>query len=133
MEFCKWAINQIERDANPHWMDPSRMQGHEKVMVWCGIWNTRVIGPFFIEVNLNTEKYLNSLTEDVIPSIMTEDGEFPSYFQQDTMGPHHIMVSTFVDGWTNNFRVTGLGAEDQLSGRRGRRISCHLTFTYEDI
>uniref|UniRef100_A0A669CUS4 non-specific serine/threonine protein kinase n=1 Tax=Oreochromis niloticus TaxID=8128 RepID=A0A669CUS4_ORENI len=39
-------------DTNPHWMDPSKTVGTTKVMVWCGIWGTTIVGPFFINGNL---------------------------------------------------------------------------------
>ena len=33
---------------NPHWMDPSKQQGSQKVMVWCGLWKAHVLGPSFL-------------------------------------------------------------------------------------
>ena len=50
--------------------------------------SNRVIGPFFIEGNLTADKYLNMLQEDIFPSILDEDGNFPVYFQQDGAPPH---------------------------------------------
>jgi hypothetical protein len=28
---------------NPHWFSGSKEQGSEKIMVWCGLWDTRII------------------------------------------------------------------------------------------
>jgi len=85
-------------DVNPHWTSPSRMQGAQKLMVWCGIWDTRILGPVFIEGNLTGEKYLNLLKEEVMPSLLTEDGKFPSFFQQDGAPPHFcVRVRQWLD------------------------------------
>jgi hypothetical protein len=73
MEFCEWAVNKLDGDANfssgilftyeanfyvnevnsqnvrywsdtnLHWMNPSKMQGAGKVMVWCRIWGNKII------------------------------------------------------------------------------------------
>jgi hypothetical protein len=70
-------------DTNPHWMNPSKMQGVGKVMVWCGIWGNKIVGPIFFDTNLYAEMYLNMLQDTIKPSLLNEDGEFPAYFQQD--------------------------------------------------
>uniref|UniRef100_A0AAZ1XQX5 Transposase Tc1-like domain-containing protein n=1 Tax=Oreochromis aureus TaxID=47969 RepID=A0AAZ1XQX5_OREAU len=54
-------------DTNPHWMDPSKTVGTTKVMVWCGIWGTTIVGPFFINGNLKATGYLKLLHDDVFP------------------------------------------------------------------
>ena len=69
MEFCEWVIGEMEKESSfssgilltdeanfyingevngqnlrywsdAHWIDASKMQGAQKLMVWCGIWNT---------------------------------------------------------------------------------------------
>ncbi|KAL1281045.1 hypothetical protein QQF64_015645 [Cirrhinus molitorella] len=70
-------------DTNPHWIDPSKTVGTKKVMVWCGIWGTKIVGPFFINGNLKATGYLKLLHDDVFPSLCTEAGTFPEFFQQD--------------------------------------------------
>ena len=35
-------------DTNPNWRHDCKEMGGVKVMVWCGIWGTRIIGPYFI-------------------------------------------------------------------------------------
>ena len=59
------------------------MQGAGKVMVWAGIRGDKIIGPIFINGNLNANKYLNILQEEIFPSLLSENGNFPAYFQQD--------------------------------------------------
>ncbi|XP_046986033.1 uncharacterized protein LOC124556042 [Schistocerca americana] len=35
-------------DTNWHWIDSSKTIDSQKVMVWCGVWGTRVVEPFFL-------------------------------------------------------------------------------------
>uniref|UniRef100_A0AAX7TH63 Uncharacterized protein n=1 Tax=Astatotilapia calliptera TaxID=8154 RepID=A0AAX7TH63_ASTCA len=60
-------------DTNPHWMDPSKTVGRTKVMVWCGIWDTTIVGPFFINGNLKATGYLKLLHDDVFPSLWKKE------------------------------------------------------------
>ena len=76
-------------DQNPQAFLDCKMQGASKVMVWCGILDTRIIGPIFIEGNLTSEKYLKMLQEDVVPALMMPDADYPRYFQQDGAPPHY--------------------------------------------
>ena len=85
-------------DTNPHWMDPSKTVGTTKVMVWCGIWGTTIVGPFFINGNLKATGYLKLLYDDVFPPLCTEAGTFPEFFQQDGAPPHYgCQVRAFLD------------------------------------
>jgi hypothetical protein len=76
-------------DSNPHWYEPTNVQGGGKVMVWCGIWDTKIIGPIFIDRNLNSETYRSKLEESVMPLILNEVDEFPNFFQQNGAPPHY--------------------------------------------
>ena len=76
-------------DTNPHWIDTSGMVGGQKVMVWCGIFGTRIIGPFFIYGTLNADKYKRLLEEEILPSVLSADGSYPTFFQQDGAPPHY--------------------------------------------
>ena len=74
------------------------MQGAGKLMVWAGIWGDRIIGPLFVSENLNAGKYLNMLQEEILPSLLNEEGDYPVYFQQDGAPPHYdIQVRRFLD------------------------------------
>lgn len=44
-------------DVNPHWIRENKTQYPEKLNVWAGIFNDRIVRPFFIEGNLNGPKY----------------------------------------------------------------------------
>ncbi|KOX68957.1 hypothetical protein WN51_07130 [Melipona quadrifasciata] len=50
--YQMWAKN------NPHWVQESNQNA---MIVWCGIHNRRVIGPYFIEETVNTASYLRFL------------------------------------------------------------------------
>ena len=80
-------------------MEPYKIVGDIQVMVWCGIWGTRVIGPIFIEQNPNAQRYLEMLQGVVFSSVLNEDGSFPSYFRQDGAPPHYgTIVRQWLDG-----------------------------------
>jgi hypothetical protein len=73
---CYWS------DTNLYRMNPSKMQCAGKIMMWCGIWGNKIVGPVFFDTSLNAEMYLNILQDTIMPSLPNEDGEFPAYFQQ---------------------------------------------------
>ncbi|XP_047108294.1 uncharacterized protein LOC124777065 [Schistocerca piceifrons] len=77
------------RDANPNWVAPIREHSLAKVMVWCGIWDTRIIGPFFIYNTLIAPQYLMLLQDLGFPSTLNTDSIFPSYFQHDGTPPNY--------------------------------------------
>ncbi|KAJ8943843.1 hypothetical protein NQ318_020915, partial [Aromia moschata] len=54
---------------NPHWMKELHTQNPEKVNVWAGIIVENIIGPFFIDGNLNGETYLALLQNNVVPTM----------------------------------------------------------------
>lgn len=77
-------------DSNPFWMRESKTQYPQKINVWAGILNNRLIGPFFIEGNLNAVKYENMLQNEILPAIREIAGDnFENiWFQQDGAAPH---------------------------------------------
>ena len=44
-------------DENPHWMRDSHTQYPQKLNVWAGILGNTIIGPFFLNENINAERY----------------------------------------------------------------------------
>jgi hypothetical protein len=56
-------------DENSHESIEFHAQNVEKLNVWSGIKNRQIIGPFFIEENLNEEKYRYLLEKRVWPII----------------------------------------------------------------
>ena len=51
------------------------------INVWCGLWSSGIVGPVFIEENINQFNYLNVLNDHVFPFFEEEFEEF--VFQQD--------------------------------------------------
>jgi hypothetical protein len=37
------------------------MQGAGELMLWCGIWANKIVGPVYLGTNINAEMYLNML------------------------------------------------------------------------
>ncbi|EFN70920.1 Transposable element Tc3 transposase, partial [Camponotus floridanus] len=77
---------------NPNWAIDSRSTQHpQKVNVWAGIINNRIVGPFFIDGNLTAEKYERMLREDIIPAIQAIVGDDfeRTWFQHDGAAPHY--------------------------------------------
>ena len=58
---------------NPHWMEATKEQGCPKLMVWCGIWDSKIIGPFFFDVSVNGENYLHMLQYEMIRMLRATD------------------------------------------------------------
>ena len=67
-------------------------------MVWAEIWGNRIIVPIFIGGTLNAEMYLNMLQEQILPSMLNEEGDYPVYFQHDGAPPHYgLQVRRYLD------------------------------------
>lgn len=94
-------------DANPHWMVEARTQYPQKLNVWTGILNNTLIGPFFIDGNLNAEQYENMLRNQIVPAIIAKVGENFEHiwFQQDGAPPHYsrnvrrYLNTVFIERW----------------------------------
>ncbi|KAJ8937425.1 hypothetical protein NQ318_012623 [Aromia moschata] len=54
---------------NPQWMWELHTQTPQKVNVWAGIIGENIIGPFFIDGNLNGETYLALLQNNIVPTM----------------------------------------------------------------
>lgn len=52
-------------EENPHWLRPVDYQHPWSVNVWAGITGSNLVGPYFIEGNLNGDKYLNFLRNEL--------------------------------------------------------------------
>lgn len=90
-------------DENPHFFREGHTQHPEKINVWAGILGDTVIGPLFINGNLNGDTYLEMLDTTIQPLIVEEienqldiDGnrnlnENLIHFQQDGAPPHYVL------------------------------------------
>lgn len=96
---------------NPHWMCESHSQVDPSTNVWCGIWNTHIIGPFFLHETMTSETYLALLETRIFPAIQQIAGsQALPWFQQDGAPPH---FGTNVREWLNNHFI------ERWIGRRG--------------
>lgn len=94
-------------DTNPHWMNETHTQYPQKLNVWAGIVDDTIIGPFFIEGNLNAQKYEQLLRNQIVPAIQAVKGDDfqNTWFQQDGAAPHFAvnvrgyLNETFFERW----------------------------------
>ena len=56
---------------NPNWMEETHTQHPQKANVWAGIIGDRIIGPIFIDGNLNGDRYLELLENEIVPAVVT--------------------------------------------------------------
>lgn len=99
---------------NDHVMVERNFQNRFSLNVWCGILGERLVGPFFIQGNLNQEKY-NSLLRNEISNYLDE---LPLaelnrvVFHQDGATPHNARINTdflhncFGDKWIGTYGPT---------------------------
>ena len=75
-------------DSKPHWMRDVKCQNAPKVNVWAGIYKNQVIGPFFIDGNINGDNYLNMLVNEAGPALAEAAGEEEVFWMQDGAPAH---------------------------------------------
>ena len=94
-------------ETNPHWAREDKSQYPEKLNVWAGIFNNRIVGPFFIDGNLNAENYEEMLRNQIVPAIrrIAGDNFMNTWFQQDGAPAHYardvrnLLDAVFVNRW----------------------------------
>lgn len=75
---------------NLHLFHDSHTQYPQKVNVWAGLISGHVIGPFFIDGNLNSELYLELLQNRVIPALNNLNFDLNKvWFQHDGAPAHY--------------------------------------------
>lgn len=60
--------------TDPHSIIASDSQYQNTLYVWIGILADRLLGPYFIDGNLNGEKYLQMLKDQIVPALRTLEG-----------------------------------------------------------
>ncbi|KAJ8912421.1 hypothetical protein NQ315_006087 [Exocentrus adspersus] len=81
---------------NPHLKQETRPQIRFHINVWCGILDDTIIGPFIIDGNLNSQKYLQLLEtqlEDALDHLPLRYVRNLEGFQQDSAGPHNAALA----------------------------------------
>lgn len=93
---------------NQHLNIATRTQYPQKVNVWAGIIGNQIIGPFFIDGNLNGNRYLQLLENNIIPAIRERFNINDVWFQQDGCPAHNTRNVTnflnrlFRERWIGN-------------------------------
>lgn len=75
-------------ENNPHWISDCKEQGGRKVMVWCGMFDTELLGPFFFDQTVTGASYLECLQINLMPQLQAL-GKLPQWFQQDGAPAHY--------------------------------------------
>ena len=70
---------------NPNIVVQCRTQYPQKVNVWTGILKNKIVGPIFIEGNLNSEKYLELLQNEIAEKIVQIAGEDQIWYLHDVV------------------------------------------------
>lgn len=92
--------------GNPHWVAEGHTQYQQKLNVWAGILDNRILGPIFFEDNLTGERYLEFLRDELMPALTDlfpneNDPDIPDdniWYQQDGAPPHFARpVRNFLD------------------------------------
>lgn len=95
---------------NPHIISEAHTQVRQKLNVWAGILGNRLVGPFFIEGNLNGELYLEMLQKLIVPAMRVAAAAQNMVwenviFQQDGAPAHYkrevtdYLNATFPNRW----------------------------------
>jgi len=88
-------------DENPHWFRSTNFQNRWSLMVWCGIVNGYLIGPYFFEENVNGQNFLQFLRDD-LPVLLEDVDLFTRermWLQLDGAPAHY---SNIVRNYLNN-------------------------------
>lgn len=88
---------------NPNEHREAHTQRPKKLNVWAGILKDEIIGPFFIDGNLDGPKYILLLHNDIVPAMRASAARQniqwnDVYFQQDGAPAHYaVLVRTYLD------------------------------------
>ena len=88
------------------------------INVWCGLYSGGIVGPVFIEGNINAQNYLGILRQHVIPFMENQFEEM--LFQQDGHWP--TLRTSFETISMISCSMLGSEDEEQRSGRREAQI-----------
>lgn len=124
VQFCRWGLAQMHNNnfinilfsdestftnhgqvnrhnmhywatENPRWLRQVEHQRQWAVNVWCGIFRSRVIGPYFIADTLNGEKYRHFL-DQVLPTLLEDipiQERLNMWYQHDGCPSHYAVTA----------------------------------------
>lgn len=64
---------------HPHEQVESQTQWPEKINIWVGLIRNQLLGPFYIDGNLNGDKYLRLLREQIVPALRAIEGDVGTF------------------------------------------------------
>ena len=100
---------------NPRIFETTTMKP-QRITVWCAISDLGIIGPFFIEQNVNGERYKSLLLKHFIPVVQGMNAIERFWFMQDGALPHRTNeVFQILDEHFTG-RVLGLGYPSKYAG-----------------
>lgn len=110
---------------NPHCYISTRTQYPQKINIWAGIFNNQIVGPFEIEGNLNSEKYLDLLITKVGAALEVVARENQKiWFQHDGCPAHYSLdVRNFLNDCFPN-RWIGRGGTINWPARSPDLVPC---------
>jgi hypothetical protein len=75
-------------------MEATHMQNDPRVMVWAGIWDDQIMGPYFFDNNVTGETYLHMLQNYLMDFLYDVPLQRRNnmFFQQDGAPPHYALV-----------------------------------------
>ena len=77
------SIHRYWSPCNPHTIIECKTQNQKKAMSWAGLFNGKVIGPYWIEGTMNQYVYRRLLEEQVWPAVRGIARRNQLYFMQD--------------------------------------------------
>jgi hypothetical protein len=79
---------------NPNYVIQKRSQRYKRVNVWCGMFYDRIVGPYFIEENLNQHVYVRLLERYLLPFLDNLPLEMRRniFWQQDGCPAHSTLL-----------------------------------------
>lgn len=68
--ICYYFPNRYWSKINPKWVDSRKGISGKNLMVWIGVIDTNIVGPYIFERGgVNSQRYLNMLNEYVVPEL----------------------------------------------------------------
>ena len=131
--FLKYSPNkQIHRYYAPKTHVPQenlfeRSMNREKLSVWAGLCgNGSIIGPFFYENNLNSERYLEMLNNEIIPELRAAYREHFNqiWWLQDGAPAHRTNIVKTRLSDVFNHRIIGIGFDTEWPPRSPDMTPC---------
>ncbi|KAF6779840.1 hypothetical protein AHF37_00695 [Paragonimus kellicotti] len=91
-----------------------RYQYNLKILVWCGIHNQTLVGPYFFDGDFNSQTYLQSFTDVLKPYLdsLSPDVRNRMFFQHDAIRTH---CAKLVQSWLDeNFPSRWIGKNGKI-------------------